>query len=83
MCPPALGLEELPLTKKTFKTWAKYAGIRAFKTVIQAAVSAIGVQAVITEVNWIVVGSMAATAGLLSLLTSLAGLPEDERHNVQ
>ena len=75
------------MTKKTFKTWAKYAGIRAFKTVIQAAVSAIGVQAVITEVNWIMVGSMAATAGLL-LLTSLAGLPEmglpeDERHNVQ
>ena len=72
------------MTKKTFKTWAKYAGIRAFKTVIQAAVS----QAVITEVNWIMVGSMAATAGLLSLLTSLAGLPEmglpeDERHNVQ
>ena len=76
------------MTKKTFKTWAKYAGIRAFKTVIQAAVSAIGVQAVISEVNWIRVGAMAATAGLLSLLTSLAslpemGLPEDERHNVQ
>ena len=62
------------MTKKTFKTWAKYAGIRAFKTVIQAAVSAIGVQAVITEVNWIMVGS----AGLPEM-----GLPEDERHNVQ
>ena len=76
------------MTKKTFKTWAKYAGIRAFKTVIQAAVSSIGVQAVLTQVDWVMVASMSVTAGLLSLLTSLAGLPElslpeEERHNVQ
>lgn len=76
------------MTKKAFKLWAKYAGIRAFKTVIQAAVSSIGVQAVLTQVDWIMVASMSATAGLLSLLTSLAGLPElslpeEERHNVQ
>lgn len=76
------------MTKKTFKLWAKYAGIRAFKTVIQAAVSSIGVQAVLTQVDWVMVASMSVTAGLLSLLTSLAGLPElslpeEERHNVQ
>ena len=69
-------------------TFWKAALIRALRTLCQTAIASIGTTAMIEEVNWIMVGSMAATAGLLSLLTSLAGLPEmglpeDERHNVQ
>lgn len=58
------------------KKWWKAAGIRALKTVAQTAVATIGTTAVIQDINWIVVGSSAILAGLLSLLTSLAGLPE-------
>ena len=58
--------------------WAKAAGVRAVKTVAQTAVATIGTAAVMGEVNWIVVGSASVIAGLLSLLTSLAGLPEVE-----
>ena len=58
------------------KTWWKAAGIRALRTFAQAAIAAIGTTALITEVNWLVVGSTAALAAVLSLLTSLAGLPE-------
>lgn len=58
------------------KNWWKAAGIRAVKTVAQAAVAAIGTAAMFSEVNWLVVGSMALLAGVLSLLTSVAGLPE-------
>lgn len=61
---------------KNWKTWLKAAGIRALKTVAQTAVATIGTSAVIGDVNWIAVGSAAALAGLLSLLTSVAGLPE-------
>lgn len=56
--------------------WLKAAGVRAIKTVAQTMVATIGSSAVLTEVNWMVVGSAALMAGLLSLLTSLAGLPE-------
>lgn len=56
--------------------WWKAAGIRAIKTVAQTAIATIGSTALITEVNWQVVASAAALAGVLSLLTSLAGLPE-------
>ncbi|MBQ8731814.1 MAG: hypothetical protein IJY82_03200 [Oscillospiraceae bacterium] len=56
--------------------WLKAAGIRALKTVAQTAVATIGTAMVLDEVNWIVVGSAAALAGVLSLLTSVAGLPE-------
>ena len=60
------------------KEWLAAAGIRALKTVAQTAVASIGVTAMIHEVDWLVVGSTAALAGVLSLLTSVAGLPELE-----
>lgn len=60
----------------TFKDWLKAAGIRAIKTVAQTAIATIGTTALITEVNWAVVASASALAGILSLLTSIAGLPE-------
>lgn len=58
------------------KEWIKAAGIRAIKTIAQTAVATIGTSMVLDEVNWIVVASAAALAGILSLLTSVAGLPE-------
>ena len=58
--------------------WWKAAGVRAIKTVCQTAVATIGTAAVLSEINWVAVGSAAVLAGLLSLLTSLAGLPEVE-----
>ena len=60
----------------TFLDWLKAAGIRALKTVAQTAIATIGVSAVMSEVNWIMVGSAALLSGILSLLTSIAGLPE-------
>lgn len=62
--------------KTNIKTWAKAAGIRAVKTVAQTAVATIGVSAVMSEVDWIAVGSASLLAGILSVLTSVAGLPE-------
>lgn len=58
------------------KNWIRAAGIRALKTVAQTAIATIGTSAAIGEVNWIMVGSAALLSGLLSLLTSVAGLPE-------
>lgn len=58
------------------KKWAKAAGIRAIKTVAQTAVATIGTGVVLTDVNWITVVSASLLAGVLSLLTSVAGLPE-------
>jgi hypothetical protein len=58
------------------RTWIKAAGIRAIKTVAQTAVATIGTCVVLTEVNWVQVASAAVLAGILSLLTSVAGLPE-------
>ena len=59
------------------KTWIKAAGIRAIKTVAQTATALIGTNAVgITEVDWVVVLSASALAGIVSILTSIAGLPE-------
>lgn len=62
--------------KYDFKDWIKAAGIRAIKTVAQTAIATIGTSAVMGDVNWLAVGSAALLAGLLSLLTSVAGLPE-------
>lgn len=62
--------------KTKWKSWLKAAGIRAVKTVAQTAVATIGASAVLSEVDWLVVASASALAGVLSLLTSIAGLPE-------
>lgn len=59
-----------------FITWAKAAGIRAIKTVAQSAIGAVGAAAVFSEVDWKIVASTALLSGILSLLTSVAGLPE-------
>ena len=58
------------------KKWLKAAGIRAIKTIAQTAIATIGTSAVMGEVNWLAVGSASLLAGILSLLTSIAGLPE-------
>ena len=58
------------------KEWFKCAGIRAIKTVAQTAVATIGTAVALGDVNWVMVASAAALAGVLSLLTSVAGLPE-------
>lgn len=60
------------------KKWLKAAGIRAVKTVAQTAVATIGTAMVIADVNWIMVVSASILAGVISLLTSVAGLPEVE-----
>lgn len=62
--------------KEEFKKWLKCAGIRAIKTIAQTAVATIGTSAVMGEVNWLIVGSTSLLAGILSILTSVAGLPE-------
>ncbi len=64
------------MNKNNFKQWAKAAGIRAIKTVAQTAVATIGTTAVMSEVNWVTVASASVLAGLLSILTSVKGLPE-------
>lgn len=64
------------MLKEEFKKWAKAAGIRAVKTMAQTAVSLITVGAAMTEINWATVGSVSLVAGILSILTSVAGLPE-------
>lgn len=61
---------------KNWNSWCKCAGVRALKTFAQAAVGAIGGAALFGEVDWLMVGSAALLAAILSLLTSVAGLPE-------
>lgn len=62
--------------KNNFKKWIKAAGVRAIKTVAQSAIATIGTSAFMGDVNWVLVGSASLLAGILSLLTSIAGLPE-------
>ena len=60
------------------KKWWKAAGIRAVKTIAQTSIATIGASVLLSEVNWLAVASASALAGILSLLTSVAGLPELE-----
>lgn len=62
--------------KEYWINWAKAAGVRAIKTLAQTAVATIGTAAVLDDVNWIMVASASALAAVLSILTSIAGLPE-------
>lgn len=62
--------------KTDFKTWIKAAGVRALKTLAQTAVATIGTSAMISDVDWLMVASASVLAAVLSLLTSVAGLPE-------
>ena len=61
---------------KNWKNWLKAAGVRAIKTVAQTAIATIGTSVAMGDVNWVMVGSAALLAGILSLMTSVAGLPE-------
>jgi malic enzyme len=66
------------MNKVFTREWFRAAGVRAIKTVAQTAVATIGTSAVLGQVDWIAVGSTAVLAGILSLLTSVAGIPEVE-----
>ena len=65
-------------SKEWWKEWLKKAGIRALKTVCQTAIATIGTATLFEEVNWLMIVSASGLAGVLSLLTSIAGLPELE-----
>ena len=69
--------------KENFKEWLKAASIRAIKTIAQTAIATIGTSAVMGDVNWLMVGSSSLLAGILSILTSIAGLPEVEKEEVE
>ena len=62
--------------KEYWITWLKAAGIRAVKTVAQSAIGAIGASAILTQVDWKIVVSTAVLSGIVSILTSITGLPE-------
>ncbi|WP_251353279.1 holin [Hominisplanchenecus murintestinalis] len=67
------------MKNKNFEKWVQAAGIRAVKTVAQAAVAGIGTAAVMGQVDWVYVVSASILAGVVSMLTSVAGLPELEK----
>ena len=64
------------MTKQNFKLWVKAALVRAVKTTAQTSVALIGVGTVMSDIDWLMVGSASLLAGILSILTSVAGLPE-------
>lgn len=67
---------------RNWKSWAKSALIRAVKTIAQTAVANIGISATFSEMDWLYVIGTSLTAGILSILTSLAGLPEEQEENL-
>ena len=69
--------------KTNWKLWLKAAAVRAVKTVAQTAVATIGTTAALSQVDWVLVASSAALAGVLSLLTSIAGLPEVKTEEIE
>ena len=71
------------MTKTNWKLWLKAAAVRAVKTVAQTAVATIGTTAALSQVDWVLVASSAALAGVLSLLTSIAGLPEVKTEEIE
>ena len=71
------------MKKYNFKCWVKAATVRALKTIAQTAVATIGTTAVMAEVDWLMVASASLLAGVLSLLTSIAGLPEVETEGTE
>ena len=73
---PTIKKEEKIMTKEKAIKWIRAAGVRAIKTVAQTALATIGTAAIMGAVDWVLVGSASALAGILSLLTSVAGLPE-------
>ena len=76
-------MEIKEVSMNNFKEWLKAAGIRAIKTIAQTAIATIGTSAVMGDVNWIMVGSSSLLAGILSILTSIAGLPEVKKKEVE
>ena len=71
------------MTKTNWKLWLKAAAVRAVKTIAQTAVATIGTTAALSQVDWVLVASSAALAGVLSLLTSIAGLPEVKTEEIE
>lgn len=69
--------------KNNFKEWLKAALIRCVRTIAQTAIATIGTSTLIGDVNWVMVGSSSLLAGILSILTSIAGLPEVEKKEVK
>lgn len=67
------------MTKNNFKQWIKAALVRAIKTIAQTSVSLIGVGTIMSDIDWLMVGSASLLAGILSILTSIAGIPEVEK----
>ena len=70
--------KDIEMNNSYVERWAKAAAIRAFKTMAQTAVATVGTSTIISTVDWKVVASASVVAGVLSLLTSVAGLPEVE-----
>lgn len=71
------------MKNQDFKSWVKAAAVRAIKTVAQTAVAAIGTSAAMGDVNWTFIGSTALLSGIVSVLTSIAGLPEVPEKSVE